>query len=255
MISATINFPKEDIDNIQKMLFRYADHLKGNIPKTVEKTMVKIIVALRAANSTMISGKVRKIVTNPNKYRGGKKSTSRFMRAHDHIQDYYEAHPGAKKTGRKQSWLPKMKDLERGSLPAKLAIMRYTQRRGIKYFQIFGVDKVADAKAHAELLYPKQYNISRRGLARSSWSWILKQLGKSATAEQEEINGAVNVSKQSGATGGYENFSITAHNKLNYIKKATKANVSTALSRASKMMQSEIEGHKKSAAAAVGRIS
>ena len=124
----------------------------------------------------------------------------------------------------------------------------------MKYAQLFGVDKVGEAKTVAELMYPKQYNISRRGLARSSWAWMLKQLGKTSTAEQAEIGGAVSVSRDAINTGGMENYTIDASNKLNYIRKATKENISSALNRASKMMLDEIEGHKKGAAAKAGRV-
>ena len=52
MIALNINVPQGDIDTMTAMFARYADHFKQNIPKTVEKTMVKIVVALRASTIT-----------------------------------------------------------------------------------------------------------------------------------------------------------------------------------------------------------
>jgi hypothetical protein len=201
----------------------------------------------------MISGKVRKIVRNPNKYTGSVGATNKFMRAHEHIQENYKAHGSpANPTNRRASWLPPIRDLDRKARPAKLAIEIYTQRRGMKYAQIFGIDKVGDAKTVAQLMMPKQYNITRRGLARSSWGWMLRQLKKTASTEQPEINGTVMISRSNISVAGKDNIIIEATNKLNYIRKATKANISTVLARASRMMIDEIEGHTKGAAARAG---
>lgn len=249
MIAVTIDVPQADVDRMNATLTRYAEYFKGNMPKTLEKTMVKIITALRAGNTTIVSDKVRKIVPFR---KFAKNSGDKFLRAHDHIRDNYINKPSANKTGHKAAWLPPLKALGKDGRTATLAIERYTQSKGIKYTPITAASKVGDAKAIAQFVYPRIYNITRRGLARSSWGWMLRQLRKSVTTDQPEIDGTVSVSRSNISMAGQDNIVIEATNKLNYIRKATKANISTVLARASRMMIDEIEGHKKGAASRAG---
>jgi hypothetical protein len=248
MINLNINFPAEDVANINRMLFRYAEHFRGDVKKTLNRTMVKIITALRAKNTTMISGEKRQIVQHTTKSKFEKNTRyARNMRQQQHIDDYY-----SKKRGVDVSQMR----------VAKYAIERYTQK-GIKYFPLFkqggGQDmkSVADAKNEASSVYPKQYFIKKpygkQGLAMSSWAWMLKKLGTQSAATQNEISGGVSVSKSDLISGGMQDYTITAHNRLNYIRKATKANISTAMARAATMMRKDMERSKRGPAQSAGR--
>lgn len=242
MIDVDINVPAADVHRMNEILTRYADHFKGNIPKTVEKTMVKIIVALRAANTTMRSKDARKVVQKTTQSKYGV-----YTRRQAHIAEYYARKKGIPFTPTRD---------------AKFAIERLTQR-GVKYIPLFyrasgrDMKDIDDAKGEAITFYPKSYWIKKpygkQGLAQSSWSWMLKKLNKSALAEQAEVSSAFSVDTSNRIAGGVQSFQITASNKLNYIRHALKANVSSAIARASKMMIDEIEGHKKGAARAVRR--
>lgn len=242
MIDVTIDVPASDVERMNAVLTQYANHFKGNIPKTVEKTMVKIIVALRAANTTMRSKDSRKIVQKTTKSKYGEAS-----RRLEHIAEYYARKKGI-------PFVP--------TRSSKFAIERFTQN-GVKYIPLFhrasgrDMNDLADAKGEAIFFYPKSYWIKKpygkQGLAQSSWAWMLKKLGKTALAEQAEVNSTVSVDTSNRISGGVQAYQITASNRLPYIRHALKANVSSALARASKMMIDEIEGHKKGAAQAAGR--
>jgi hypothetical protein len=199
--------------------------------------MVKIIVALRAGNTTKRSKEVRRIVKDPKKTIGGKSYKEKMLRTHEHIQQYYKDHPGAKKTGIKRPWLPSQKSLKRDP---KWAIEMFTQKRGIKYFPLPNLkredDTASNRKRISESQYSRFYNIAKRGLARSSWSWILKRLGKSGSAEQDELINTFSVRK----TDTYLRESIEVSNKLSYIKKAMTQNVSTFVERATEMIEYDI---------------
>ena len=214
MINATIDFPKEDITAIQQMMYRYAAHFNGNAKKTVEGTMVKIITALRAANSTMKSKPVRKIVDW-------------------HIPKQL-AHGDRK-------YIPE----------TRFAIEAYSQKK--KRMIPVRAKSKAQAVQVASRFMPNQYNIKKSGLARSSWGWILKQMGKSGAIEQRQIAGTTEVKKVEQVSNGVLQFGIGVTNRLSYIRKAMKANITTALARAATMMRTQMERNKRDAAQAVGR--
>jgi hypothetical protein len=215
MINATIDFPKEDITALQQMMFRYSEHFNGNAKKTVEATMVKIITALRAANSTKKSKPTRKIIDW-------------------HIPRQL-AHGDRK-------YIPE----------SRYAIEVFTQK-GKRMVPIRSAKSKSQATQIASRFMANQYNIKKSGLARSSWSWILKQMGKSGAIEQRQITGTTEVKKVEQVSGGVLQFGINATNRLSYIRKAMKANITTALARASTMMRKQMERNKRDAAQAIGR--
>lgn len=253
MIELSIDVPRSDIEDLSAMFGRYVAHYNGNITKAVEKTMVKLVVALRA--STIKSKKVRKIVPYRKRF-DESQGRDKFFKAHEAIQEWYKKHPTARHTGRQgdQKWLPRLKDLHGGNRFAKLAIERYTQRMGVKYQPILGATKVGEAKAIAAEKYKKQYEIKRRGLSYSSWGWIMRKLGKASPTELAEYSGAVSVSKTDQEAAGVRDFRIEAANMLNWIRKATKANVSSVTSRAATMMRKEMERAVQSSVNRAGRI-
>jgi hypothetical protein len=214
MINATIDFPKEDITALQQMMFRYSAHFNGNAKKTVEGTMVKIITALRADNSTMKSKPTRKIV------------------------DWH---------------IPKqLAHGDRKYIPETRYAIEVFSQKGKRMIPVRAKSK-AQAKQIASRFMPNQYNIKKSGLARSSWGWILKQMGKSGAIEQRQIAGTTDVKKIEQVSNGVLQFGISATNRLSYIRKAMKANITTALARASTMMRKQMERNKRDAAQAIGR--
>ena len=220
MINVSIDVPASDVNAMNDTFNKYVAYFNGNTKKATEKTMVKLITALRAANTTMRSKDRRAIVAwhIPKQLAHG----SRKFKA-----DTYFAIDMLKQNGRSKK------------IPIPYA------------------KHISSAKRIAEQMMPKAYFLKKpygkQGLAQSSWSWMLKRLKKSAGAEQLEISNAVSVDKSDRISGGVQVFEITATNRLNYIRKALKSNVSTFMSRAQKMMVDEIEGHKKGASRAIGR--
>ena len=214
MISATIDFPKEDITALQQMMYRYSAHFNGNAKKTVEGTMVKIITALRADNSTMKSKPTRKIV------------------------DWH---------------IPKqLAHGDRKYIPETRYAIEVFSQKGKRMIPV-RAKSMAQAVQVASRFMPNQYNIKKSGLARSSWGWILKQMGKSGAIEQRQIAGTTDVKKIEQVSNGVLQFGISATNRLSYIRKAMKANITTALARASTMMRKQMERNKRDAAQAIGR--
>jgi hypothetical protein len=214
MISATIDFPKEDITALQQMMYRYSAHFNGNAKKTVEGTMVKIITALRADNSTMKSKPARKIV------------------------DWH---------------IPKqLAHGDRKYIPETRYAIEVFSQKGKRMIPV-RAKSMSQAKQIASRFMPNQYNIKKSGLARSSWGWILKQMGKSGAIEQRQISGATDYKPTESISNGVLSYGISVTNRLSYIRKAMKANITTALARASTMMRKQMERNKRDAAQAIGR--
>ena len=240
MIELSIDVPKGDIAELSAMFARYVEHYNGDVTKAVERTMVKLVVALRA--STIKSKKVRKIVPYKKRFNEAQ-GRDKFFKAHEAIQEWYKQNPQARHTSKQgdQKWLPRLKDLQGGNRFAKLAIEKFTQRAGIKYLPMTGASKVSEAKELATTKYRSQYEIKRRGLSYSSWGWIMRKLGKATPTELAEYSGAVSVNKSDYDSGGVRDFRMEAANMLNWIRKATKANISSVTSRAATMMRKEME--------------
>lgn len=251
MIEVSIDVPKADIDALEQTFTRYAKHFNLSIPKAIEKTAVKIITALRAR--TVRSKEHRRIVRNPLR-----RSWDKMMRRHEHIQQYYREHPETRHTSRQGDQLNKglrtLKELRKvGQAPYPYAI-EYFSRRGMRFWSIpnYNIPSMAAAKQWAAVNLTERYKIKRRGLARSSWAWMMKQLGKQATAEQTEVNGAVEVRKFALGAGDGITY-VEMRDMLRYIRKATsKGDVTTAISSANKMLEHEIKRDIERAAQASG---
>jgi hypothetical protein len=260
VIALNIDVPQADIDAMQAAFQRYVVYYKGNLPKALEKTAVQVIKTLRA--STKRSTKHRRIVRNPADFKATKNGLGKWGRAHAHIMAWYEYHGTGKRTGRTQHWLPRLKDLVARKSVGKFAIERYTQRKGKQYTPIGGFDpldkvKASDARAMAISKFPKQYNIARRGVAYSSWGWMLGKLGARAATEQAPdtpgLVAATSVDRYLAPNG--ETQGIDLADMVSYIRKATRANVGSVISRATSQMMydmGEITRHAKSAAGLKG---
>ena len=218
MININIDVPQSDLKAMAETFQRYAAYYRNNIPKAIEKTCVQLIKSLRG--STRRSKKTRKVVRNPNRYNASKRQTNKFLRMHEHIHDYYEQHGGGSKTGKMKAWIPRLKDVRMGHKSSRWAIEIFTQRKGMRYSPVWGAEKKSDAKGAAPFANPKAFNIRRRGLADSSWGWMLGKLGKANLVDQQEINGLANAIKLNESGGAFEYSGILMHNKLGYIRKA-----------------------------------
>jgi hypothetical protein len=214
MIGLNIEIPAQDVAEVDSMLKDYVRFYKGNIAKAVEKTMVRIISALRAG--TKVSSKKRPLVRNPD--------------------------PRAKKDARKAEW-GVYKYYQ--SMPRKFAPIKGTGEYGrLKYIgkkwirgtdgELYPVREVAESNPGILIQNHKRRIINRSGLAKASWGWMLGQLGASAAAGFKPINGAVYVTRTNTET----DVSITAENELKYIQKAIRPGaLRTVMQRARNQMK------------------
>jgi hypothetical protein len=228
MISVNVEFPADDIAAMRDTFARYVAWFRKGPQEAVKKTCVYVVRSFRA--STRLSAKQRKVVRNPN-YR---KPTSKRARQLQHIRAWYLARGRA---------APK----DTAEYFDRFAIERLTQRKGTRYTPIRGLAaSVGEAKRIAQATMFDQLQIKRRGLAKSSWGWMLGKLGKSESVDQGPISGTVAV--EQGTTGGaFEAYFVDLINRLSYIRRATKASVSGVLGRAQRAMKDEMEGHIKRA--------
>ena len=78
-------------------------------------------------------------------------------------------------------------------------------------------------------------------------------MGKSGAIEQRQIARTTDVKKSEQVSNGVLQFGISATNRLSYIRKAMKENITTALARAATMMRKQMERNKRDASQAIGR--
>lgn len=232
MIDVNISIPPQDVAAMNDAFARYVAWFRKGPAEAVKKTCVYIVRSLRA--STKTSGKVRRIVKNP----AYVKPTNKRTRQLQHIRAWYAG---------------KGKDVPADTADYfnRWAIERLRQRGRASYVPLFLAQTKAEAQRMAKRDRPQSYRILRRGLAKSSWGWMLGKLGKPSMVDQAQISGTTEVTET--RTGGeFEYHAVSLANKLGYIRKATKANVGTVLERASKAMVDEMEGHVKGARRASG---
>lgn len=232
MIAVNIDIPASDINAMRNTFARYVQWFRKGPQEAVKKTCVYIVKSLRA--DTKIGAKARRVVPNPNyiniNRRGG---ANKRLRQLGHIKAWYETRGKAPPKDTAEYFM-------------RFAIERYTQRKGTRYIPIPAFGKITEAKQYAKLSMQDQYLIKRRGLAKSSWGWMLGKLGKADGVDQPQISGATEVT--SGTTGGaFDSYFVDLINRLSYIRRATRVNVNSVLGRASRNMQGEMERHAKRA--------
>jgi hypothetical protein len=230
MIGINIDVPQQDIAALQSTVDRYVQWFRKGPKEAIKKTCVYIVRSLRA--STKLGAKARRIVKNPSYAETGSKRERQLM----HIAEWCAQH------GRPVRMPQQFQ---------KYAIQRYGQRGGVWYRGVNG-DTSAQARSAAAALDTLKgersniYRIARRGLAKASWGWMLKSLGKQSTTEQSKIPGTTSVI-EGGSAGASETSYIDLSNKLSYIRKALKVNVGSVMARANKAIIDEMEGHIKQA--------
>ena len=226
MIGINIDIPASDLAAMRDTFARYVQWFRKGPEEAVKKTCVYIVRSLRA--DTKLSPKARKVVRNPNY----KKPTSKRARQLQHIQAWYAA------KGKGQ-----FKDT--AEYFNRYAIERLTQKKGTRYTAIPTIGTMAEARRYAQSSMLDQYLIKRRGLAKSSWGWMLGKLGKQTATEQGKIAGTTEVNSSAGGSTDY--YFTELINRLSYIRKATKTNVNSVMGRAQRAMKDEMEGHIKRA--------
>lgn len=228
MIAVNMYIPASDIAAMRDTFARYVQWFRKGPEEAVKKTCVYIVRSLRA--DTKLSPKHRRVVRNPNFV----KPTSKRARQLQHIKAYYA---GKGKGQFKDS----------AEYFNRYAIERLTQKKGIRYTPIPTLGNMAEARAYAQSTMLDQYLIKKRGLAKSSWGWMLGKLGNRQSGDtQQPISGTTEVS--SGTTGGaFDTYFMDLINRLSYIRRATKTNVSSVIGRAQRAMKDEMEGHVKRA--------
>lgn len=237
-----IDFVQGSFDKLRRSAEKRSRLLNEDIKKTLTKTSLKVLTALRA--SARKSKEFRRIVRN--KASGSKRSVNRLLRRHGHIQQWYQDHPDARHTSRQgdqlNKGLPRMKDIWDGSAKdAKYAIEKWRQRKSVLLIRISGAQSVKEAKEVARQKMLRQYKIMRRGLAKSSFTWMMGKLGPRSGSQdmQPEIPGATSVRKTATPTGGAWRLSIKMLNEISYILTSLsggRRDVHTALERARSML-------------------
>lgn len=232
MIEVNIDIPASDIAAMRNTFARYVQWFRKGPQEAVKKTCVYIVKSLRA--DTKIGAKARRVVPNPNyvniNKRGG---ANKRLRQLAHIKAWYETRGKASPKDTAEYFM-------------RFAIERYTQRNGKRHTPIPTFGKITEAKLYAQRSMQEQYLIKRRGLAKSSWGWMLGKFGKADSVGHPQIAGTTEVT--SGNIGGaFESYFVDLVNRLSYIRRATGANVNSVLGRASRNMQGEMERHAKHA--------
>jgi hypothetical protein len=227
MIGINIDVPESDLAAMRETFRRYVQWFRKGPSEAIKKTCVYVVRSLRA--DTKRSPERRKVVRNPDYT----KPTSRRARQLQHIRAYYAGKGQAAPADTAQYF-------------NRYAIERKTQRKGTRYTPIPTIGDIAEARRYAQSSMLDQLTIKRRGLAKSSWGWMLGKLGKRDGVEQQAIGGTTEVT--SGVTEGAVEIHFTdLINRLSYIRKATKVNVSSVIGRAQRAMRDEMEGHAKRA--------
>lgn len=233
-MNMNIKFSPGTFDRLRRSAQARSRVLNEDMRKTLIKTSMKVLVALRA--SAKVSPKKRdlyetKAMSMDNRFR--------HTRMQDHIQDWYKQHGAPKKkTGRTLHPSQYTSKAER-SEDFKFAAIKRRFAGEYKLFPMRGVEKVSEAEKSKKLIIKKQ------GLARSSFTWMMGKLGSgmaSGTAKQREITGVTNVAKGSTQSAGSTRLFIKMVNELGYIISSLqggKKDVSSALERARNMLRSE----------------
>jgi hypothetical protein len=232
VIALNIDVPQADMETMRQTFARYVAWFRKGPEEAVKKTCVYVVRSLRA--DTNLSAKHRRVVRNPNYINvKSRRAQNKRLRQLAHIKAWYESRGQSAPTDTAEYF-------------NRYAIERLTQRQGARYTPVFGAGSIAEAKRIAQASMSHQYMIKRRGLAKASWGWMLGKLGKQTSTEQAQISGATEVS--SGTTGGaFETYFVDLVNKLAYIRKASKASISSVIGRAQRAMVDEMEGHIKRA--------
>jgi hypothetical protein len=220
MIGINIELPERDRAEVGAMVRRFVAFYRGDMGRAVEKTMVRIISALR--EKTKVSAKIRKIVRNPDP-----RAKTDARRAPFGVMKYSN-----KRTPR-EYFSPIRGTGEYG------AAIRYMGRNKVLMrvrggWEVFTRAELESMNMSSRTIqnHPKRI-IGRSGLAKDSWGWMLGQLGASAALKFTPNNEAVKVTR----TTTDNDVSITADNKLKYIRAALKPGaISTVMQRAKQQM-------------------
>jgi hypothetical protein len=234
VIEVDIVVPASDVAALQETLQKYAAWFSKGPKEAIKKACVYIVRSLSA--STKISAKTRRVVRNPQYAKAGSKRARQLM----HIADWNKEHG---------------KPYRMPNTYQKWAIQRLTQRGSIYHKPVNG-DTHSEALTSArqsDVFKPYSFTLRRRGLAKSSWGWMLGKIGKKGAAPSvamiAERAGLTQVT-ESPETALFQYVEMT--NKLSYIRKATKPNVGSIMARANRAIIDEMEGHSKRAKAAAG---
>lgn len=235
MTDVSIEFSKGSFDRLRRSAQARSRVLNEDMSKTLVKTTLKVLVALRATAKK--SPKKRDLyetraMSMDNRFR--------HTRMQDHIQDWYKQHGVRKKTGRTLPPSQYTSKDERND-EFKFAAIKRRFVGEYKLFPMPGVEKESEAKKSKKLL------IKKRGLAVSSFTWMMGKLGAGGSAEisQNDVKGgqsAIDVIKGSTQQQGSTSLSIKLSNRLNYIissLRGGKRDISTAMDRAREMLMSD----------------
>lgn len=228
MTDVALQFAPGSFDKLRRSVEKRSRLLNEDIRKTLIKTSVKILTALRA------SAKVSPAKRDLYEARAMSLDTRfKHTRMQNKIQDWYKTHgPARNKTGRQ---LPPSVYTKKGERTGdfKFAAIKRRYAGEYKLFPMNGVEKEAVAKKSTKLI------IKKRGIAKSSFTWMMGKLGAGGSAQQKEEPGATSVQKSSRTEGNSTVLSINLLNQIKYILTALrggKKDAFSALQRARSML-------------------
>lgn len=223
MINLNVTIPEGDIQAMRATFDRYVQWFSKGPKEAVKKTCVYIVRSLRA-DTKKNGAKFRKVVKNPNYTM----PTSKRARQVLHIRAYYAG---------------KGKEFTDTADYNRYAIQRKTQKKGDKYISIPSIGDITKAREFARSNMMDQLLIKNRGLANSSWGWMLGKLGKKTATTQQQIAQTTEVNE----SAVKDSYFAELINRLSYIRKSMKVNTQSVIMRAQKSMIDEMEGHIKRA--------
>lgn len=229
MMDVSIEFAQGSFDRLRRSAQARSRVLNEDMRKTLTKTSLKVLVALRASAKT--SPKKRPVQEARQFYFYGEKEKSARMQ--ERIKTWYAQHSPASKTGRHLSGYVSASQRKGGY---QFVAVKSRKRGEHVLLPIYGATKKSEANKSPKRIIRKQ------GLARSSFTWMMGALGGGGSSQQPEIPGVTSVTKGATQSKTSSTLSVKMSNRLNYILSALKGgkrDVSTALDRARAMLMSD----------------
>ena len=225
MSELSIAFSPGSMEKLKRSADKRSKLLNEDVRKTLVKTSVQVIKALRA--SARVSPEKRKV----EKVRPDIGAIQHSVRLQYKIKQWYQAHgtPARRRPNSHPAGYIPFKDRH----AATFAAIKSRKPGERKELPIFKATDLKEAK-----LSPLR-NIEKPGLARDSFRWMLGKLGNGESAPNKEKPGITSVTKSEKSDQSGTKLSVSLTNRLRYILSALsggRRDVATALERARSLL-------------------
>ena len=190
----------------------------------VEVAAVKLVTALGSAEGTAIAKNRREIIENPE-----------WFQARNDVVMAGGSNSKASRTAKKNRW----------KIPKYAALFNFKTPKGGKslatgggYFPIIGPTTISEARSYPIVQIKDLGAGGYRGIARKSWAWTLKALGKPA---QNERQGATDSYLTQDRNGNGFDAVWTGINRVGYERKALRRPIAASVNAATEMMIKQAE--------------